>query len=80
MKLDIYSSTTGSSGLRPYIGFNAAISPYFFVSGEVRYKQAWERADPYAVNVTVHVYRNYGLTVGVENTGYQTVYTLSPAF
>ena len=80
IRWDTFSSNTDQSGVRPYIGFSVAILSKYYVGGEIRYRQAWERETPFGLHATVKVYRRFGITVGVANYGYQTVIYVSPSF
>ncbi len=80
VRYDVFSAASNQAGVRPYLGFSAALSSKYYLSGEIRYKQAWERQTPFALHATVRIYRKFGISLGLENMGYQNVISISPSF
>lgn len=74
LKLNAYESDDfgSGSGLRPWGGVTAAISPSLTLSGEVSPPQPWEKSIKYAGRVTVAIRRNVGLSGGIRGNGYRT--------
>jgi hypothetical protein len=82
IKVESFDSSFGNStGVRPFIGTNVAFHNQIFLSGEFSGKQPWERSDQYAIRGTYLFYKKkYGVTVGIQNNGYETRLLIAPAF
>lgn len=82
VKVETFDSRLSqASGVRPFIGNNVSLNPQMYFSGELSWKQRWERSHPYSVRGTYLFYKNkYGIRVGIQNNGYERRFFISPVF